>query len=122
MIRVLNLTGNAYQIGRQHGEQVADLRPQIENSMKIRLAELCKNDPDLSPYIDEINGIWERYAPDTLDMLKGISDSLHLDWEEYFTYTIASTLIVALEILHQIEAAPPGQPMAASPAMTHRSW
>ncbi|MEN6298677.1 MAG: C45 family peptidase [Anaerolineaceae bacterium] len=92
MIRVLNLTGNAYQIGRQHGEQVADLRPQIENSMKIRLAELCKNDPDLSPYIDEINGIWEQYAPDTLDMLKGISDSLHLDWEEYFTYTIASYL------------------------------
>lgn len=92
MIRVLNLTGDAYHIGRQHGDQVADLLPQIENSIKIRLTKLRENNPDFTPYINEIAGIWEKYAPDTMDILKGISESLHLKWEEYFTYTIASYL------------------------------
>jgi isopenicillin-N N-acyltransferase-like protein len=97
MIRVLNLTGNARTIGRQHGEQVADLRPQIENAISIRLTELRKGDPDLSPYIKEIYRVWEEYAPDTLEMLGGITDSLHLDWDEYFTYTIASYLSSCLK-------------------------
>lgn len=92
MIRVLNLAGDAFQIGRQHGEQVADLRPQIENSIKIRLAKLRENNPDFSPYINEITDIWGKYAPDTIEMLKGIAESLHLEWEEYFSYTIASYL------------------------------
>jgi hypothetical protein len=70
MIRVLNLSGNAREIGRQHGEQVADLRPQIENSIKTRLTALRKGDPDLSPFITEITAIWQEYAPDTLEMLR----------------------------------------------------
>ncbi len=92
MIRVLNLSGDARSIGRQHGEQVADLRPMIESSIKIRLAELHKEEVDLSSHIKEISGIWEEFAPDTLEMLRGIAESLHLDWGEYFTYTIASYL------------------------------
>ncbi len=92
MIRVLNLSGDAHSIGRQHGEQVIDLLPQIQNSINIRLAELRQGDPDLSPYVKEITGIWEQYAPDTLEMLQGIAEALHLEWEEYFTYTIASYL------------------------------
>lgn len=92
MIRVLNLSGDARSIGRQHGEQVNDLRPQIVNAMKIRLTELRKDNPDFSSLIKEITGVWQEFAPDTLEMLRGIAESLRLDWGEYFTYTIASYL------------------------------
>jgi isopenicillin-N N-acyltransferase like protein len=92
MIRVLNLSGEARDIGRQHGEQVADLRSQILTSIQIRLAELMKGDPDFSHHRKEITQIWEQHAPDTLEMLKGIAEALDLQWDEYFTYTIASYL------------------------------
>ena len=103
MIRVLDLNGDARQIGRQHGEQVSDLRSQILNSMQVRLAVLRKGDPDLSPHIKGIAQIWEKYAPDTLEMLRGMAETLDLVWEEYFTYTIASYLTSSLNNLQKNE-------------------
>ncbi len=96
MIRMLDLNGDAHQIGRQHGEQVTDLRPQILNSMQVRLAVLRKENPDLAPHIKEITQTWEKHAPDTLDMLHGMAEALDLKWDEYFTYTIASYLTSSL--------------------------
>jgi isopenicillin-N N-acyltransferase-like protein len=97
MIRVLNLSGDARSIGRQHGEQVSDLRSQIQSSIQIRLAKLRKDNPDFSRYLKEITRVWEKHAPATLEMLLGMSDALNLEWEEYFTYTIASYLASSLE-------------------------
>lgn len=92
MIRILDLNGDARQIGRQHGEQVLDLRPQILNSIQVRLAVLKKDNPDLAPTIKDISQTWEKHAPDTLDMLHGMAETLDLKWDEFFTYTIASYL------------------------------
>lgn len=92
MIRVLNLSGNPYSIGQQHGEQVADLRPQIMASMRVRLAELNQQSTDQSFDAKVVTRIWEKYAPSTLEMLLGMVEALNLDWEEFFTYTIASFL------------------------------
>ncbi|MBN1536970.1 MAG: hypothetical protein JW908_09585 [Anaerolineales bacterium] len=92
MIRVLNLSGDARSIGRQHGAQVAYLRSQIQNSIQTRLTKLRENDPDFSPFIKEIRDVWQEYAPDTMEMLRGMAETLELDWGEYFTYTAASYL------------------------------
>jgi predicted choloylglycine hydrolase len=92
MIRVLNLTGDHRSIGRQHGEQVADLRPQIQTSIQSRLGELREQGSDLSHAIDEIKRTWEKHASNTLEMLLGISEALQLEWEAFFTYTISSYL------------------------------
>ena len=97
MIRVLNLAGDAHSIGQQHGIQVSDLRPQIQTSMSIRLDTLRKNNPDFSHHFKEITQLWDQYAPDTLEMLRGMAEALDLDWDEYFTYTIASYLTSCLE-------------------------
>jgi isopenicillin-N N-acyltransferase-like protein len=96
MIRVLNLSGDARNIGRQHGEQVSDLRPQIQTAIQRRLKKLRKGDPDLSQQIKDITQIWEKHAPRTLEMLLGIAETLDLIWDEYFTYTIASYLTSCL--------------------------
>ncbi|TRZ47742.1 hypothetical protein D4S03_11200 [bacterium] len=103
MIRVLNLTGDARNIGRQHGEQVSDLRSQILSSIQNRLTELRKGDPDFSHHLKEINQIWEKHAPETLEMLLGIAEALDLKWDEYFTYTVASYLTSCLNKPSQSE-------------------
>jgi predicted choloylglycine hydrolase len=103
MIRLLNLGGDAREIGRQHGEQVSDLRSQILNSMQVRLAVLRKGNPNLAPHIKEITQTWEKHAPDTLEMLQGMAEALDLKWDEYFTYTIASYLTSFLDNANQNE-------------------
>jgi isopenicillin-N N-acyltransferase like protein len=103
MIRMLNLSGDARNIGRQHGEQVTDLRPQILTSIQNRLTELRKGDPDFSQQLKDITRTWEKQAPETLEMLLGIAESLDLKWDEYFAYTIASYLTSCLNNRSQSE-------------------
>jgi isopenicillin-N N-acyltransferase like protein len=92
MIRVLNLSGDPRNIGRQHGEQVADLRPQILAAMEHRLSELRHPDFDFTKYLKGMISVWEVYATGTLEMLMGMAESLDLDWDQYFTYTLAAFL------------------------------
>jgi isopenicillin-N N-acyltransferase like protein len=103
MIRVLNLSGDARNIGRQHGHHVYDLRPQIQSAIQNRLTTLRKENPDFSHYLKEITPIWKMHAPETLEMLLGISEALDLPWDEYYTYTIASYLTSCLNKTGQSE-------------------
>lgn len=98
-MRILNLAGDAYTIGRQHAAQVADLRPQIEAAMQVRLAALRQKNVPLQPYLDETARIWEAHAAGTLAMLHGMADTLALPWEQFFPYTIASYLTDRLKSL-----------------------
>jgi isopenicillin-N N-acyltransferase-like protein len=92
MIRVLHLSGNPRRIGQQHGKQVIDLRPQIQAAIQERLVPLLRPGNNLTSSINEVAKVWEHYAPATLEMLQGMADVLELDWDDYFTYTIASYL------------------------------
>jgi isopenicillin-N N-acyltransferase like protein len=92
MIRVLSLSGDPKSMGRQHGEQVADLRPYILAAMEYRLAEITQPGFDISKYLKGMVNSWKVYAQDTLEMLKGIAEALDLEWERYLSYTLASFL------------------------------
>jgi isopenicillin-N N-acyltransferase like protein len=97
MIRVLDLDGDAYQMGRQHGEQISDLHPQLQASMRARLADLGLSCDRVADYKEEIVQIWKRYASNTLAMLSGIAEALQMEWEEYFTYIVAYYLKTRIE-------------------------
>ena len=97
MIRILNLSGTYRDIGRQHGAQVADLRPQIQIAMKERLSALRTMGGDYTHYQEEILQIWEQHTPDTVEMLAGIAEALKLDRADYFTYTLSSYLMDRLK-------------------------
>jgi isopenicillin-N N-acyltransferase like protein len=103
MTRVLNLSGEAHSIGRQHGEQVSDQRDLILDAMRTRLEELRKNNFDFSRHLTEITQVWENFAPDTLEMLLGIAETLDLKWEDYFTYTISSYLTSCIKKNKKLE-------------------
>ncbi|HEX6305919.1 MAG TPA: C45 family peptidase [Anaerolineales bacterium] len=92
MIRFLELSGDHYQMGWQHGRQVSDLRPQIFKAMNLRLAFLRKNAADTQMYVDEISEYWQAENCPTWEMLQGIAEALELPWENYFVYTMASYL------------------------------
>jgi isopenicillin-N N-acyltransferase-like protein len=92
MLRLLTLGGTPYEMGRQHGQQVADLRSIIIETVDGRLADLREHEVNLSGYVHEIADVWQRHARGTLEMLRGLVDALELDWEDYFSYVISSYL------------------------------
>lgn len=91
-MRILELAGTHYEMGRQHGHQVRDLRPFILQAMDHRLAELAQAGVDAEPWVEELLPVWQDLARSTVEMLKGIADALALDWEPFVRYTLASYL------------------------------
>lgn len=91
-MRILELSGDHYQIGWQHGRQVSDLRPQILKAMNLRLAFLRRHGAEIKRSVDEMAEYWQRENRPTWEMLQGMADALELGWGNYFTYTLASYL------------------------------
>lgn len=91
-LRLLHLSGDAYNIGRQHGAQAAELRPHLLKTIEVRLAALRQKNRPLAGHLDEIARVWEVHTPATLAMLRGMADALELAWDDYFAYTVASYL------------------------------
>lgn len=91
-MRVLELEGDPRTMGRQHGEQVRDLRPLILEAVQRRLAPLEPHATVLEPYVREIVAVWEARASATLAMLQGIAEALDVAWETLFRYTVAAYL------------------------------
>ena len=120
MIKVLSLAGTARSIGRQHGEQVVDLRPYIQASMQTRLAVLRQQGVNLFPYLEEIIQIWQQHAPATLEMLLGIAEALEFDWRDYLSYTIFPYLEGRINLIHRAVHQDQGcTTWAASGVFTH---
>lgn len=91
-MRVIQLAGDHYAMGRQHGRQVRELRPLILQAMDQRLAKLDQAGVDVVPLVVELMAVWEAVGLSTLEMLRGIADELHLDWRPFSHYTVASYL------------------------------
>ena len=90
-MRPLMLQGDHYQMGVQHGRQVAYLRSHILETMTRRLRALSEWG-DGREYERELLELWEEVARSTLEMLRGIADALSLPWADFFRYTVASYL------------------------------
>lgn len=91
-MKIIQLTGGYYEMGRQHAQQVRDLRPRIVRIMRQRLKGLEPYEAELKSYVAELASAWEEVAFPTLEMLRGIAEGLELKWELFFRYTIVSYL------------------------------
>jgi predicted choloylglycine hydrolase len=89
-MKTLSLKGDHYEMGRQHGHQVLELREMIAATMEARLCRLEANDTDVS--LRELGAIWQDIAPSTLAMLRGMADGLRLPFPRLFAYAAASYL------------------------------
>jgi isopenicillin-N N-acyltransferase like protein len=93
MLQILDLSGDHYTMGHQHGDQVVLMKDKILTAMKERLLVLAKvQRPDDESCI-ELADFWEAQARPTMEMLRGMAASLNLDWRPFFRYTTASYVI-----------------------------
>jgi hypothetical protein len=91
-VKVIKLIGSYYEMGRQHAQQVQDLRPRLVEAIRQRLRSLEPYEAELEPYVAEIATTWEEIAWPTMGMLWGMAEGLDLKWEPFFRYTVASYL------------------------------
>jgi len=94
MIKQIDLAGDHYTMGWQHGRQVQDLRPRILAAVENRLEILQGVDLDLQPILVELSANWEQSASTTMAMMRGIP---HLPRR---TFSGLSVHIPAIEVLH----------------------
>lgn len=99
-IKQIELTGDHYVMGQQHGHQVRVLRPQILAAIDARLTALRKVQANIEPIIAEIDSLWDEIARPTKAMLRGIADTLVLDWESFFRYTISPDILDRFQFQH----------------------
>jgi isopenicillin-N N-acyltransferase like protein len=92
-MNLINLSGDHYTMGWQHGEQVSHLRPTLENAIEQRLLLLAQHRNESEAKMESLSLLWQKSARTTCDMLRGITDSLGLHWETVYRYTLASYLI-----------------------------
>jgi isopenicillin-N N-acyltransferase like protein len=89
---VLSLHGDHYQMGRQHGQQVYDLRPYIVEAIDARLNVLDERGAaeERAKLLNELERAWNEHARSTMAMLKGMADALELPFARLFHYAAAS--------------------------------
>ena len=92
MVKFINLYGDHYSMGWQHGRQVRDLHSRIQVAMDHRLSQLEKLEAGIQPYVDEFEAGLQGTALSMLAMMRGIADGLSFDWEKYIRYTLACYL------------------------------
>jgi isopenicillin-N N-acyltransferase like protein len=93
LIKRIDLAGDHYTMGLQHGYQVRRLRPQILSAIKNRLLLLAKLDRDFDTRIENLTLIWKEIARPTLDMMRGMAKTLSLEWDTFLRYTVGSYLV-----------------------------
>jgi isopenicillin-N N-acyltransferase-like protein len=93
-MKLLTLEGDHLQMGRQHGAQVADLRPRIIEDIDRRLAGL-EGGPSAHLFA-EVEQCWAGEARSTLEMLAGMAEALELNLGRLLRYALASYAANAL--------------------------
>ena len=92
--RTLTLHGDPFSMGRQHGQQVKDLRPQIAEAMAIRFRQVEEDavDDRFHTLLSETRTVIEWTGRPLLEMIRGQAEALDLDFETLLRYDLVSYL------------------------------
>lgn len=96
--QIVEVKGDHYQMGYQHGIQVMPLRPQIIMAMEARFVQLEQEgaDDDFERLVDITRQVLERTDPATIALIRGLADGLALEFERLLRYNLAAFLRDAL--------------------------
>lgn len=96
--QIIEVKGEHYQMGYQHGRQVMPLRPQIIMAMEARFAQLEQEgaDDDFERLVEATRQVLERVDPATIALVRGLADGLALEFERLLRYNLAAFLRDAL--------------------------
>ncbi len=96
--QVIHIKGNHYQMGYQHGRQVRPLRSHIIKAVETRFAQLKQDDPDetFEALVWETQQVLQTVDPSTVDVIRGLADSLNLEFDRLLRYNLVAFLNDAL--------------------------
>ncbi|MFC2121766.1 C45 family autoproteolytic acyltransferase/hydrolase [Bacteroidota bacterium] len=98
-LKVIELTGNFYQIGKQHGQklknEIAEIislwKQNLENTYDIDAETFISNFYENTNYFQAI----EKWTPGFLREIRGISDGAEIDFKTVFVYQLIDEIWVA---------------------------
>jgi predicted choloylglycine hydrolase len=90
----LELRGDHYTMGQQHGVQVKRLRPLIDEAIKARLDEIGKYgcDARFETLVRRTRDALMAHSPATLDFIRGQAQALAVEFEDLLRYDLVSYL------------------------------
>jgi isopenicillin-N N-acyltransferase like protein len=88
----LRLSGSAFNIGRQHGQQVRDRRGLLAAVIDARLAELRRLDADRPDLLGPAVEALEALDAPLVEQLLGLAIGLGVDYDRLLRYTLSSYL------------------------------
>ncbi len=87
-MRLVEVRGDHYRMGKQHALQVKDLRPLILKALESRLKPLRERE-GLEQFFEKG---YEKLAGPVLEMIRGQAEGLEIDFTDLLLYDLASFL------------------------------
>jgi isopenicillin-N N-acyltransferase-like protein len=90
----LTLQGDPYTMGRQHGQQVQHLRPQIAGAVGARFRQLEEDGPDarFEGLVQDTRALLEEVDPGLLAMIRGQANALAFEFDTLLRYNLIAFL------------------------------
>jgi isopenicillin-N N-acyltransferase-like protein len=90
----LTLHGDPFTMGRQHGQQVRHLRPQIAEAIDARFHQLEKDGPDarFETLVHDTRTLLEEIDASLLAMIRGQAQALAFDFDTLLRYNLIAFL------------------------------
>jgi isopenicillin-N N-acyltransferase-like protein len=90
----LTLQGDHHTQGRQHGHQVQRLRPQIAHAMKVRFAQIERDDAGarFERLLEETRVLLQEIDAPLLDLIRGQAEALEFEFDTLLRYALVSYL------------------------------
>jgi predicted choloylglycine hydrolase len=109
--QVVELEGDHYRMGLQHGQQVLWLRRYIVEAIEARFAQVARDRPDeaFETLVQETRRVVQIADPATIDFVRGQAESLELDFDWLLRYNFVNFLRDALIIWPGAASVQPGE-------------
>jgi isopenicillin-N N-acyltransferase-like protein len=90
----LTLHGAPYTMGRQHGQQVRNLRPQIVKAVDARFRQLEEDGPDarFETLVQDTRVLLEEVDASLLAMIHGQAEALEIEFDTLLRYNLIAFL------------------------------
>ena len=91
----LNLQGDHYTMGRQHGDQVRRLRPLIVEAIQARFRQIEQYEPDarFESLLRETRELLEEIDAPLLAMIRGQAEALEFEFDTLLRYDLVTYLL-----------------------------
>ena len=92
--QVIHLSGDHFQMGYQHGQQVKSLRDHLETAMEARFRQLEQDGADnaFAELVARTQQVLQEVDPATVDLIRGLAAGVALPFDQLLRYNLVAFL------------------------------